>query len=149
MIEEFGTVIALRNGGRIALVQCHKQSACDACQAASVCQPGNGKLREVEARNDAQALEHDRVRLATTTTNFLRSSFILYILPVLGMLSGAGLGHRLGNSGFLTIDPELLMALSAVTGMVVVFGLIYYLTRRLKRNAFMPVVVAVEVEKLQ
>jgi len=147
MIEEFGTVIALRDGGRIALVQCHKQSACDACQAASVCHPGNGKLREVEARNDARALEHDRVRLATTTRNFLRSSFILYILPVLGMLGGAGSGYQLGRAGFLTLDPELLMALSAITGMVVVFGLIYYLTRRLKRDAFMPIVVAVETKK--
>jgi len=149
MIEEFGTVIALREGGRIALVQCHKQAACDACQAASVCQPGHGKLREVEARNDARALEHDRVRLATSSKNFLRSSFILYILPVLGLLGGAGLGHYFGHSGFSAIDPELLMALLAVAGMTIVFGLIYQLTRRLKRDAFMPIVVAVEMKKQQ
>ncbi|HMB16960.1 MAG TPA: SoxR reducing system RseC family protein [Pelovirga sp.] len=147
MIEEFGTVIALREGGRIALVQCHKQAACDACQAVSVCQPSHGKLREVEARNDARAIEHDRVRLATTSKNFLRSSFILYVLPVLGLLGGAGIGHHLGSSGLLTSDPELLMALSAVIGMAVVFGLIYYLTRRLNRDAFIPIVVAVETEK--
>lgn len=139
-------MIALRDGGRIALVQCHKQSACDACQVASVCQPGQGKLREVEARNDALALEHDRVRLATSSKNFLRSSFILYILPVLGLLGGASVGHHLGRSGFSAIDPELLMALSAVAGMAIVFGLIYHLTRRLKREAFMPIVVAVEME---
>jgi len=149
MIEEIGTVIALREGGRIALVQCHKQAACSACQAVSVCQPGHGKLREVEARNDARAIEHDRVRLATTSRNFLRSSFILYILPVLGLLGGAGFGHQLASSGFLTLDPELLMALSAVTAMAVVFGVIYHLTRRLKRDAFMPVIVAVEMEKQQ
>jgi sigma-E factor negative regulatory protein RseC len=149
MIEEFGTVIALREGGRIALVQCHKQAACDACQAVSACQPGHGKLREVEARNDAHAMEYDKVRLATSSRNFLRSSFILYILPVLGLLGGAGFGHQLGRSGLLTIDPELLMALSAVTTMVAVFGLIYYLTRRLNRDAFMPVIVAVEMKKQQ
>ncbi|MBW6509579.1 MAG: SoxR reducing system RseC family protein [Desulfuromonadales bacterium] len=147
MVEEFGTVIALREGGRIALVQCHKQTACDACQAAGVCRPGHGKLREVEARNDARALEHDRVRLATSSKNFLRSSFILYILPVLGLLGGAGLGFQLGHSGFSALDPELLMALSAVAAMTIVFGLIYHLTRRLKRDAFMPVVVAVEMKK--
>ena len=149
MIEGFGTVIALREGGRIALVQCHKQTACDACQAVGVCQPGQAKLREVEARNDAHAMEHDRVRLATSSSNFLRSSFILYILPVLGLLSGAGLGHQLGKTGFLPMDPELLMALSAVISMVVVFGLIYYLTRQLKRDTFMPVIVAVEIKKQQ
>ncbi len=149
MIEEFGIVIGLREGGRIALVQCHKQTACASCQAVSVCQPGHGKLREVEARNDAQAMEQDRVRLVTSSRNFLRSSFILYILPVLGLLGGAGVGHQLGRAGFSTIEPELLMALSAVTTMVVVFGLIYHLTRRLKRDAFMPVIVAVEMKKQQ
>lgn len=149
MIEEFGTVIGLREGGRIALVQCHKQTACASCQAVSVCQPGHGKLREIEARNDAHAMEQDRVRLATSSRNFLRSSFILYILPVLGLLGGAGFGHQLGRAGFLTIDPELLMALSAVATMAVVFALIYHLTRRLKRDAFMPVIVAVEMEKQQ
>lgn len=140
-------MIALRDGGRIALVQCHKQAACDACQAASMCQPAHAELREVEARNDARALEHDRVRLATSSKNFLRSSFVLYILPVLGLLGGAGLGHHLGRSGFSAIDPELLMALSAIAGMAIVFGLIYHLTRRLRRDAFMPVVVAVEMKK--
>ena len=39
------------------------------------------------------------------------------------------------------------MALSAVAGMAIVFGLIYHLTRRLKRDAFMPIVVAVEMKK--
>lgn len=147
MIEEFGTVVGLREGGRIALVQCHKQTACASCQAVSVCHPGHGKLREIEARNDVQAKEDDRVRLATSSRNFLRSSFILYILPVLGLLGGAAFGHQLGNAGFLTIDPELLMALSAVIVMAVVFGLIYYLSRYLNRDAFMPVIVAVEIKK--
>jgi sigma-E factor negative regulatory protein RseC len=94
-------------------------------------------------------MEHDRVRLATSSRKFLRSSFILYILPVLGLLGGAGFGQQLGRSGFINIDPELLMALSAVTTMVAVFGLIYYLTRRLNRDAFMPVIVAVEMKKQQ
>lgn len=142
-------MIALREGGRIALVQCHQQSACTACSNTASCRPGGGKLREVEARNDARALEHDRVRLATTSRNFLRSSFILYILPVLGLLGGASLGNQLGRSGLVAVDPELLMALSAVAGMIVVFGLIYHLTRRLKRDAFMPVIVAVEMKKQQ
>ncbi|MBD1399105.1 SoxR reducing system RseC family protein [Pelovirga terrestris] len=149
MIEELGTVIALREGGRIALVQCHKQTACASCQAVSVCCSGQGKLREVEARNDAHARESDRVRLATSSRNFLRSSFILYILPVLGLLGGAGFGHQLGTVGFLTIDPELMMALSAIITMAIVFGLIYHLTRRLKRDAFMPIIVAVEMKKQQ
>lgn len=149
MIEEVGTVIDLRDDGRIALVQCHKQSACDKCPTGGVCRTGSGGLREVEALNHAMAAIDDQVRLAISSRKFLRSSLIIYILPLVGLLCGAGLGHQFSKVEGLPIDSELLMALTAVGGMLVVFMLIYRLTKRFDREAFMPIIVSVDMRKMR
>ncbi len=147
MMEEVGTVIDLREGGRIALVQCHKQSACDTCPTAGICSTGYGALRQVEALNQAMACKDDQVRLVISSSKFLRSSFILYIIPLVGLLCGAGVGYQIGRVEGLPIDPELLIALTAVGGLVSVFMLIFRFTRRLNREAFMPIIVSVKMKK--
>ncbi|MFO7764988.1 MAG: SoxR reducing system RseC family protein [Pelovirga sp.] len=146
MIEETGTVIDLRDGGRIALVQCRKQSACDRCPTAGMCNTGGG-LRQVEALNRAMACVDDQVKLVISSRVFLRSSLILYLVPLVGLLIGAGSGYQLDRVTAWPIDPELLIALCAVGGLVIVFLLIYRLTRRLDREAFMPIIVSAEPRK--
>lgn len=147
MIEEVGTVIDLRDGGRIALVQCHKPAACDKCSTVAMCRSGDSGLREIEAINHAKASRHDQVRLVISSRKFLRSSFILYILPLVGLLAGAGLGYQFSTLEGMTTDPELLMAVTAVGGLVGVFMLIFHLNRRLNREDFMPIIVSIHMRK--
>lgn len=143
MIEGFGTVVSLASDRRIAVIRCHKQRACDACPTAGVCYTGKTDQMQVEAINEIGAKQGDQVKIATTTGNFLRSSFILYILPVFGLLVGAFIGQPLGTSGQTLIDPPLLTATMGVTGLTLTFLLIRRLTHKLRREEFMPRIVAV------
>jgi sigma-E factor negative regulatory protein RseC len=144
MIEEFGTIISLSDDRRIALVQCRRQSACASCPTTAVCHGGVSRDRErIEALNEAGGKVDDEVRIVTSTAHFLRASFILYIIPIVGLLCGAGLGQQFGQGRALPIDPALLTALSGVAGLVLTFALIHRVSRRLKRESFMPRIVAV------
>lgn len=144
MMEETGIVVGLSDDRRVALVQCRQQSACASCPATAVCRPGEAGQKQIEALNHAGASLHDQVKVAVSSRNFLRSSFILYILPIVGLLFGALIGHQFGVRLSVPVDPDLLMAATGTLGLAGVFILIHQLTRRLKRETFMPVVVSIE-----
>ncbi|MCW8858382.1 MAG: SoxR reducing system RseC family protein [Deltaproteobacteria bacterium] len=144
MIEEFGTIIELKDQ-QIAVVQCMKHSACHHCPSSGSCQLGDdNESMLVEALNQAGGKLNDRVKVVTTTKNFLQSSFLLYIVPIIGLLIGAYLGQLIGDSNPTAIDPSLLSALTGVVFLVFTFLAIRFFTRRLKREKFMPTIVAVQ-----
>jgi len=144
MIEEFGTIVELRDG-RVAVVQCVKHSACQHCPSSGSCQLGSdSESMLVEAFNQAGARLNDYVKVVTTTKNFLQSSFLLYIVPIIALLAGALLGQALGEMSGDAIDPSLAAALMGTLWLVVCFLLIRYFTRSLKREKYMPTIVAVE-----
>lgn len=149
MVEESGTVIGLIDDGRIALVRCERQRACAGCPSENLCAPGSKQSRHIKALNRAGAVIDDPVRIVTSSRNFLVSSFILYILPVFGLLCGAAIGHFLGVKELTTLDPELMTALVGVAGMAGTFLIIRRATAKLKSEAFMPVITAVTTAKIQ
>lgn len=143
MIEEIGTIIEIKDS-RIAVVQCAKSSACHHCPSSGTCNLGSdGETAKVEAYNRVGAQVHDRVKVVTSTKNFLQSSFLLYIVPVLGLLLGAGLGEALGERLNGGIDPSLLSALTGSFFLVATFLAIRFFTRSLKREKFMPTIVSI------
>lgn len=149
MIEEFGTIIELKND-RIAVVQCVKNSSCKHCPSAGSCNMGSdGKSMVVEAYNRAGGRVDDRVKVVTSTRNFLQSSFLLYIVPIIGLLAGAGIGQSVGDRNPDLIDPSLLSALLGSLFLVLTFLAIRFFTRKLKREKFLPTIVSVQLDKPQ
>jgi len=143
MIEEHGTIVELKEDN-IAIVQCGRSSACDHCPSVDSCQMGdNQETMLIEALNLAGGQLHDRVKVVTTTRNFLQSSFMLYIIPVIALLAGALVGQAFGEKSGAT-DPSLLSALLGSLCLVVSFLLIRWFTRKLKKETYMPRIVAIE-----
>lgn len=142
-MEELGTVVGFSDDRRIALIRCHKQSACGDCPSTGLCNAGKGDQRQVEALNTIGAQLDDQVKVVVSTSHFLYSSFVLYILPVIGLLAGAIGGHYLAVRSFLTADPALSAAMVGVLGMGLSFVAIRRLTSRLQRERFMPEIVAI------
>ncbi len=143
MIEEHGTIVELKEDN-IAIVQCGRSSACDHCPSVDSCQMGDDKeTMLIEALNLAGGQLHDRVKVVTTTRNFLQSSFMLYIIPVIALLVGALIGQTVGEKSG-AVDPSLLSALLGSLCLVVSFLLIRLFTRKLKKEAYMPKIVAIE-----
>jgi len=147
MIEEFGTIIELKNE-RIAMVQCVKNSSCQHCPSSGSCNMGSdGESMVVEAYNQAGGQVDDRVKVVTSTKNFLQSSFLLYIVPIIGLLIGGGIGQSIGEWNPALIDPSLLSALMGSLFLVLTFLAIRFFTRKLKREKFMPVIVSIQLDE--
>lgn len=145
MIEEFGTIIEIKSP-RIVVVECVKHSSCRHCPSSGACQLGeDNESMRVEALNRAEGRLHDQVKIVTSAGTFLRSSFLLYIVPILALLVGAYSGQELGPAIYPAADPSLLSALTGVVCLVLSFLLIRLLTRRLQREHYMPTVVAIQM----
>jgi sigma-E factor negative regulatory protein RseC len=146
VIVEYGTVVELK-GRQIALVLCQKNSACQHCPSSGACQIGDdGKSMTVETFNQIGAEVGERVKVVTSTKHFLQSSFILYILPVIGLLIGAIAGQLIAENTGVAVDPKLLSALIGVAFLIGTFLCIRVGTRALKREVFMPRIIEVRTE---
>lgn len=142
MIEEIGTVVEVREQG-IALVRCTKNSSCEHCPSVDSCNMGSDKsqLMDVEALNLVGAIVSDRVKVVTSVSNFIQSSLMLYIVPVISLVIGAAIGQYVGT--FMQADPNLVAAILGVIFLVASFLGIRLLTRNWQRERFMPKIIAI------
>jgi len=146
MIEEYGTIVELK-GPQIAVVLCARNSACDHCPSSGACQIGDdSQTMLVEAYNQIGAKVSDRVKVVTSTKHFLQSSFILYIVPIIGLLIGALIGQAIGEMTEVDLDPSLLSAILGVAFLAGTFLCIKVGTRALKREVFMPRIVEIQAQ---
>lgn len=146
MIEEYGTVIELKQDW-VAVVKCGRNSACDHCPSSGACKMGDdSETMLVDAYNAIGAQNGDLVKIATSTKHFLQSSFMLYIVPIIGLLIGAFTGQVIAEKSGWEIEPSLLSALMAVFFLISTFLGIRITTRKLKREVFMPRIVEIQVQ---
>ena len=143
MIEEYGSVIELRSKN-VAVVLCQKSSFCENCAAEGICHVGDdNSSKTVEVHNHLAADIGDRVKIATTTRTFLQSSFLLYIVPLIFLVTGAVSGQLLGEYLDNGLDPNLLSALLGTSFMAGSFMIIRFGSRALQKEAYMPRVVEI------
>ena len=110
-MKEEGIVVETSDG--LARVETQRTSSCGGCGAKSFCKPGSGNSIIVEALNPIHARTGERVRFEITGRVLLQSSFILYILPVLFLVIGAGLGKKLASI-FPAYNQDVCSVLSGV-----------------------------------
>ncbi|MDO3376559.1 SoxR reducing system RseC family protein [Geoalkalibacter halelectricus] len=140
MLEETGTIVEIKDP-RTAVVLCRKSSMCENCAARTNCHTGDdgdGDLRRIEAHNGLGAVVGDTVKIAADTRSFLQGSFLLYILPLIFLLIGAGAGQLLGQRFNAGPDPNLLAALLGILFLTLSFVGIRLGTRHLSADNFMP-----------
>lgn len=94
MIYERGKVIRIDGTGPEAItwVQVERSSACNGCKDKNKCSVHSGVQSEVAVINEAGAFVGDTVEIAMQSSVFLKTSFLVYIIPVVMLLAGAGTG---------------------------------------------------------
>lgn len=124
LIEEEGVVTKILGNGRIQ-VTVKRSEACDTCHSKKNCMAliESGQIL-VEAHDEVNAEVGQRVVLSQDSAVILKASFLVYLLPVAGLLCGVFVGRIL--SGLLGMNPELLMPLAGLLGA----GSVYYLISR-------------------
>jgi len=94
MQEEVGKVI--ETGGGTARVLVKRNSACYHCPSRSCCASLGGDFKRVDVSNVIGAKEGQKVKIGISPKAVLKASFILYMVPILALITGAMLGNFLG-----------------------------------------------------
>jgi sigma-E factor negative regulatory protein RseC len=133
MATEKGIVTRVESA--TAWVKTSRTGACEGCASRHSChiKSGDGDEMEVEALNDVGARVGDRIVLRVSSGALLKVAFMLYIFPVLLLMSGALLGQKLGPA--LRYDPSSFSLLLGVFGFVAAFVIVRLRSSRMARKS--------------
>jgi len=111
-----------------------RAEACHACAAKGACQVLGGQTQDVElvVTNPVGARAGDLVRLVLPETSIVKASTVLYLVPALGLMGGAVIGHVLARRLAWSGDPAALAG--ALVGLLSGLGMAWFLGRRLAAN---------------
>jgi sigma-E factor negative regulatory protein RseC len=144
VIEEEGRVIRL--DGDYAWVETGRKSACGACEARTGCGTAaigkyfSARRMQMRAINQAQADCGDTVIIGVTESALLRSSLLLYLLPLVGLFTVALLVSQITQS-LAPMQHEMAVVLGGAAGFVLTLKWIARKTRGISGNqAYQPVV---------
>ena len=122
-----------------AWVKTKRSSACSSCGSRHHCLTQGSDQMVVKAQNSAQAKKGDEVELYLSTKTKLKSTAIVYLIPVFGIFVGAFSANPL--SVVIGLNPSLGMALFTLTGLVLAVFLMRYLANRMdSKQALTPLV---------
>ncbi len=119
MIEE--TAIIIKCEGDVAWVETQRQSTCSRCHAKNACGTSvlskwlGSKAARVRALNRIHAREGETVTVGLQEAALLKSSFMVYFLPLLVMLLFAITGKLLANQIHWPAEPVVIVF--AVSGL--------------------------------
>ncbi|MEW5908179.1 MAG: SoxR reducing system RseC family protein [Thermodesulfobacteriota bacterium] len=141
MTTEEGIVIS-RDGSN-ARVRTQKTEACRSCAAKSACTTlGGGKEMEVDAANQAGAVEGDRVLIGFDTSSMMKASFLIYLFPIFSMILGGFIGQSLAPA-FNGNETHFSVA-GAATFVIAAFLLIRIIGKRLShRESYIPKIIRI------
>ena len=129
--------------GNTASVLVKRSEMCCGCASQSTCKSlGGGKDMMADAINDIDAKEGDRVLLNINSGSALKLTFIVYMLPVIMLVTGAISGIKLGDR--TSLDPELLAVILGLGAFILSFiGIIFFGRKQKNNKDYMPVLVKV------
>jgi sigma-E factor negative regulatory protein RseC len=139
MIEEQGRVVALEPGA--VWVETLRKSTCSSCSANAACgqglmdRLGVGRQRGyVRALSQMQLAVGDTVIIGVREDLLVRSSLLVYLLPLLGLFAAALLADGLGLS-------EPLVILCGLLGLSATWLMVRWRAARVAENPFLQPVV--------
>ena len=97
-VLEEGWIIGVE--GKVGKVQIERKTFCDACR---VCKMWPSNVMVAEAENLAGAKAGERVEVEIACPHYLKSAFMLYIFPLIGLVLGYIVGERVASSELLSI----------------------------------------------
>ncbi|MBF0453825.1 MAG: SoxR reducing system RseC family protein [Magnetococcales bacterium] len=129
MLREEVLVVAVE--GAYAMVSSQRKSACGSCQAESSCTvlSGGGGKRDtrIRAMNPVGAQVGQRVELEVSEQQFLKASFLVYLLPVISLIFFGILGRSLAVG--LGVAPDMAEGVGGLVGVVALLLTFFGLSR--------------------
>lgn len=142
MIEENARVIAIEND--MAMIEVQRKAVCDTCSVNKGCGTGilakamSNKRFQMRVRNTVDARVGDDVIVGIEDDMLVKSSFAVYIIPLLLLFIGAWIGENTA-AAFASTSSEGLSILFGLAGMAVGFVWVRYFSRRISNdNRYQP-----------
>src|SRR5471032_1520412 len=141
MLKEWATVVSWQDG--VAKLRCETQAGCSSCHSRSGC--GARVLNELGPQTEhtlqvsiSERLEPgQKVELGITEGSLLRSAFLIYMTPLLGVILGGGLLQWLTQG-------DLYSVLGALAGGAIGFVVARALAAKLENQGdYQPVILQI------
>ncbi|MBI3599154.1 MAG: SoxR reducing system RseC family protein [Nitrospinae bacterium] len=133
--------IVIETYGEFAKVEAKRSLSCEGCVSKDMCKPGGGSSMIVEALNPVGARAGDRVAFEISRGVLLKSSFILYLMPVIFILTGAWIGGEAASIYFQSSNKEAISAVSAALFFILSIMVVVFLNRYFLKNVkYKPVI---------
>lgn len=110
------------------MVALERQDMCGECHACEIL--GEVKKCTLKCINQCKSQEGNLVEVDVAQTSFMRATFIMYGLPLIGLLIGVGMGYKYS---------EGLAILMGLILMMIIFWIIKYGEKRNKYVKMLPV----------
>lgn len=130
-MEQLGTILET-SGGR-ARVLVRRPGACEHCGA---CELGSRPEQVVDLPNPAGLPVGASVRLVVAPGEVAKASLVVYVIPLLALLLGFGVGEWFGR--WTGRGSELLILLVGVLFLFASYGLIFLWDRRRQHSRCTP-----------
>ncbi|MDF2594137.1 MAG: SoxR reducing system RseC family protein [Clostridia bacterium] len=116
--------------GQYAIVEIKRQDMCGDCHACDAVH--EAKECTLKCINNVRSQVGDIVEISLDQQIFLKATFIMYGLPLAGLLGGLGIGF-LATQLFVQLPSELLIIAGAFAGMLIAF---LFIKEKEKRNQY-------------
>ncbi|MDF2878549.1 MAG: SoxR reducing system RseC family protein [Clostridia bacterium] len=116
--------------GQYAIVEIKRQDMCGDCHACDAVH--EAKECTLKCINNVRSQVGDLVEISLDQQIFLKATFIMYGLPLAGLMGGLGIGF-LAAQLFTQLPSELLIIVGAFAGMLIAF---LFINQRDKRNQY-------------
>jgi sigma-E factor negative regulatory protein RseC len=132
MAQTRGLIVEIKKKGW-AEVAINRQSACGGCESNHSCHGCLSTSKMVTSvKNPLGAVKGDMVKIHMASGDLFKGAAALYLLPVMFLLGGAGLGAAFSVQ--LGISETAAAILSGLLGLCLGFGLTAYISHRFQQN---------------
>jgi len=126
--------VVLRSSGATAWIKTQRSAACEHCHSKDSCKTlGGANDMQVEAVNELGARAGDQVVIDFAIGSLLKGTFLIYMVPILCLLAGAGIGVRISAAAGL--DRSLTSALTGFGALVLSLIFVRFQGNRLSQKA--------------
>ena len=120
--------------GEFAKVEAKRSASCEGCASKDTCKPNSNTSMIIEVINPINARVGDRICFEVEAGVLLKSTFVIYLMPVIFLLIGAWAGGEIAKIYPLFKREEILSVISGSLFFLVSVFILISLNRYFSKN---------------
>ena len=120
--------------GEFAKVEARRSASCEGCASKDTCKPNSNTSMIIEVINPINARVGDRICFEVEAGALLKSTFVIYLMPVIFLLIGAWAGGEISKIYPLFKREEIISVISGSLFFLVSVFILISLNRYFSKN---------------